>query len=233
MTERRAHRSLHIIDLNILDYESAHRLQLETMEAIRSGSQEEDVLFLVEHPPVYTFGRKSKNDSLLFGDAATFEIERGGEATYHNPGQLVVYPILKLENEERDVHGYLRKLEQSIIDTLSDFGLDSEAVPGATGVWLKSPKKKIASIGVAVRGWVTYHGIALNVENDLSGFKNINPCGFSAEVMTSLKDSIGSSSPSMELVKNRYVGKFLSHFPRNLVNKPVHETGVSHSISQP
>lgn len=231
MIERRAHRSLHIIDLNTLDYESAHRLQLETMEAIRSGAQEEDVLFLVEHPPVYTFGRKSKSDALLFGDADKFEIERGGEATYHNPGQLVAYPILKLEDEERDVHGYLRKLEQSIIDTLSEFGLESEAVPGATGVWLKSSKKKIASIGVAVRGWVTYHGIALNVENDLSGFKNINPCGFTADIMTSLNFALGPSCPSLKVVKNHYVGNFLRQFPRNLVNKPVHETGPDHSIS--
>ena len=206
-------RPLKVVDLGLTEYEVAHRLQIATVEKLRAGAPN-DYLFLVEHPAVYTFGRKSKEPTLIIGEGKKVEVERGGEATYHNPGQLVAYPILKLEEKERDVHLYLRNLEETLIRVLKKYGLESEAVPGATGVWLSKERKKIASIGVAVRSWITFHGVALNVENDLAGFSAINPCGFSAGIMTSLKSHLGENSPSMEEVKTSFILSFCEVFGR-------------------
>lgn len=211
-------RRVRVIDLGLCEYEVAHRLQLATVEAIRNDSPN-DSLFLLEHPEVYTFGRKSKENRLLVGEGNLVEVERGGEATYHNPGQLVAYPILKLEDEEKDIHLYLRRLEETLIRLLSRYGVECEAIPGATGVWTSKEKKKIASIGVAVRGWVTYHGIALNVENDLGGFARINPCGFSAGVMTSLKVLLGDKAPALSGVKTAFISSFSEIFGRHLLHE--------------
>lgn len=123
------------------------------------------------------------------GDIPVFEIERGGDATYHGPGQLVGYPILQLDGDERDLHAYLRNLESALIDVCADVGLEARRNPGWTGVWIG--ERKVASIGIAVRRWVTLHGFALNVATDLSRFAAINPCGLDAAVMTSLAAASG------------------------------------------
>jgi len=204
-------RPLQVLDLGLSEYDVAHRFQLATVEKVRAGDPK-DHLLLVEHPEVYTFGRKSSGSTVV--DGKSVEVERGGEATYHNPGQMVAYPIIKLESGERDVHLYLRNLEVTLIQLLSQYGLDCEAVPGATGVWVKASKKKIASIGVAVRHWITYHGVALNVSNELAGFQKINPCGFSADIMTSLQKELGTSAPRLESVKNDFVAIFRKVFDR-------------------
>jgi lipoate-protein ligase B len=205
---------LSVRDLGVADYETVYRQQRDWVERKKRRELAEDVLVLVEHPEVYTYGRKSKQPLLPAG-IPSFSVERGGEVTYHNPGQLVAYPILELPPHERDLHRYLRKLEEVLIGTLRDFGLSAERRPGATGVWLADREKKIASIGVAVSSWVTYHGVALNVNNELSGFCRVSPCGFSGEVMTSLAAELGTAScPSMGQVKAAFLRNFESCFER-------------------
>lgn len=234
-------RPLEIRDLGLCKYATALQEQRAAVRAVKDGAIE--ALFLVEHPATYTLGRKGQRmtasdivatDSMGTGDDSSapelVEVERGGEATFHNPGQLVAYPILKLEGAERDVHLYLRKLEQVLIAVLARYGLKCEARKDATGVWLVGENKKIASIGIAVTGWVTYHGIALNVRNDLSGFARIQPCGYSASVMTSIEERLGGSCPSIEGVKTDFIGCFESAFGRAAVwvktTKDVAEQGA-------
>jgi lipoate-protein ligase B len=123
------------------------------------------------------------------GGIPIFEIERGGDVTYHGPGQLVGYPILALDDDERDLHAYLRNLEEALLGVCADVGLEGRRNPGWTGVWIG--ERKVASLGIAVRKWVTMHGFALNVATDLSRFAAINPCGLDAAVMTSLAEESG------------------------------------------
>ena len=174
-----------------------------------------DVLVWVEHPEVYTYGRKNP-PALGVAGVESFFVERGGEATYHNPGQLVAYPILKLGPEEKDLHRYLRDLESVLCETLHDFGISGAPKAGATGVWVRDGEKKIASIGIASRAWVTYHGIALNVSNDLTGFGRISPCGFSPDVMTSMEKELGQA-PSMTAVRDAFLHHFCKRFQRMVV----------------
>ncbi len=153
-----------------------------------------DTLILVEHPDVITLGRSAKPENVrAAGNIPVLAIERGGDVTYHGPGQLVAYPILLLREDERDLHRYLRSLEQVVIDSLADFALTGARLPGKTGVWTseEAAPRKLASIGVAVRRWVTFHGLALNVNTELSRFATINPCGFAASVMTSMARELG------------------------------------------
>jgi len=164
-------------------YEEIWQLQKELVEK-RIRDEIPDTFLIGEHPPVITCGRGTHAENLLMPDIPIVEIERGGDVTYHGPGQLVGYPILKLEGKNRDLHGYLRSLETLLIQTLAEFQIAGSTKAGLTGVWVGD--KKIASIGVAVKKWVTYHGFALNVNTDLTQFTTINPCGLSAETMTSM-----------------------------------------------
>jgi lipoate-protein ligase B len=153
-----------------------------------------DTLILVEHPDTITLGRSARKDNIVdAGDVPVFAIERGGDVTYHGPGQLVAYPIFHLREGERDLHRYLRGLEEVTIRTLVDFGVVGTRRPGLTGVWTseETAPRKLASIGVAVRKWVTLHGLALNVNTDLARFAAIHPCGFDAGVMTSMARELG------------------------------------------
>jgi lipoyl(octanoyl) transferase len=177
-----------ILELGTRAYHEVLDLQRDLVAA-RQADAIPDTLILVEHPEVITLGRSAKPENVLdVGDLAVVPIERGGDATYHGPGQLVAYPIFWLREDERDLHRYLRGLEEAILRTLADFGLRGMRVPGSTGVWIGDPAapRKLASIGVAVRKWVTLHGLALNVSTDLARFAAINPCGFPARVMTSM-----------------------------------------------
>ncbi len=196
--------------LGLLDYGEAWRLQLRLVDAVLHERLPE-LLLLCQHPDVITVGRRQRaRDNILLPRFPTFEVERGGDATYHGPGQLVGYPILKLRPNpaglsapsERDLHRYLRALEGGLIDLCAACGVRAGRRGGATGVWTQSAfevasvdgaeggeePRKIASMGIAVRRWVTFHGFALNVTTDLSRFAAINPCGFRAEVMTSLAE---------------------------------------------
>ena len=166
-------------------YADAHRIQQEVLEQ-RVAGEARDTLLLCEHPPIITIGRGTPPDQMPTGDVPTFEVERGGEATYHGPGQAVAYPILALPETRRDLHQYLRDLEQVVIGVLGEFEIEGRRAPGLTGVWVGD--KKIASIGVAVRRWVTWHGLALNVHTDLGAFQNFSPCGLDPNVMTRMSD---------------------------------------------
>jgi lipoate-protein ligase B len=178
-----------IIDLGTRDYAEAWRVQQELVAA-RQRDEVADTLVLVEHPHVLTLGRGARRDNLLAsGDMQVFEVERGGDVTYHGPGQLCGYPILYLREDERDVHLYLRHLEEALILTLAEFGIEAGRRPGLTGVWVGP--HKLASIGVAVRRWVTLHGFALNVCTDLERFSSINPCGLPASLMGSMTRVLG------------------------------------------
>jgi lipoyl(octanoyl) transferase len=170
-----------------------------------------DALLLLEHPPVYTLGRGA--DPRFLGDAGDGAIDvvrvgRGGQVTYHGPGQLVGYPILALRRHRLDVHWYVRTLEQALIDTLGDLGIGAVRREGLTGVWVG--ERKIASIGVAIRRWVTWHGFALNVGPDLGGFAAIVPCGIAGVRMTSVAaeggpDTVDAVTP---IVRDRFVATF-------------------------
>jgi len=146
-----------------------------------------------------------------------FEIERGGDVTYHGPGQLVGYPILKLRENEHDLHQYLRNLEEAMIRVLARYGIAGERNPGYTGVW--SGGRKLASIGVAVKRWVTLHGFALNVTTDLARFRAINPCGLEASVMASIQ-SLTGAAPTVEDVARQMCDEFANVFSRTTATGP-------------
>ncbi len=177
--------ALHVIDLGLIDYAAAHQRQLHLVSA-RKEEAARDTLLLLEHPHVFTLGRRrtAAANVLTPGDVPVLSIERGGDVTYHGPGQLVAYPIVALGEGERDLHRFLRNLEEGVIATCARYGVAAGRESGKTGVWTGG--KKLASIGIACRRWVTFHGLALNVNTDLSYFARINPCGFDAGVMTSL-----------------------------------------------
>jgi lipoate-protein ligase B len=179
-----------VIDLERREYGEVWKLQQELVAARQRG-EIVDTLVLVEHPEVITLGRRQSSQAnvVAAGDIPVFEIERGGDVTYHGPGQLVGYPILKLDGDERDLLVYLRNLEEALIGVCADVGVEARRNPGWTGVWIG--ERKVASLGIAVRKWVTMHGFALNVATDLSRFAAINPCGLDAAVMTSLSRECG------------------------------------------
>ena len=178
------------IDLGRREYRQVWTLQQELV-AQRQRGEIEDTLVLVEHPDVITLGRRLSAPANVVapGDIPVVEIERGGDVTYHGPGQLVGYPILALDGDERDLHAYLRNLEEALIGVCADVGLAGGRKAGWTGVWIG--ERKVASLGIAVRKWVTMHGFALNVATDLARFAAINPCGLDAAVMTSLARECG------------------------------------------
>lgn len=172
------------------NYISIWNYQKSRLEQIAEGSAPEAVI-LCEHELVATLGRRAKADNIIDSSVPQIEIERGGDVTLHQPGQLVIYPLLKLHGSifPGGLHEYLRFCEEVVIQTLSSFRLAAGRW-GPTGVWVKvsdGSTRKIASIGVAVRKWITYHGIALNIQNDLQEFSKIRPCDFDSSVMTSMK----------------------------------------------
>ena len=183
---------LRVVDLGTRAFAEVWQLQLETVAA-RQDDRVPDTLLLVEHPHVITLGRAARRENLLRPEGTpVFAIERGGDVTYHGPGQLVGYPILRLDGPERDLHLYLRRLEEMLIRTVGELGVPAERRVGATGVWTGGGQpRKLASIGIAIKRWVTLHGFALNVSTDLARFSAINPCGFEASVMTSLSAALG------------------------------------------
>jgi lipoate-protein ligase B len=168
-------------------YAAAYALQRELV-AKRLQDEVGDVLVLTEHEPVVTVGRGTPRDGWPTTDLPVVEIERGGEATYHGPGQLVAYPILRLPDGRRDLHAYLRDLEEVVIRCLAEVDVEGVRRAGLTGVWLGD--KKVCSIGVTAKGWVTSHGFALNLRTDLDAFRAFRPCGLDPDVMTNLADHV-------------------------------------------
>ena len=181
---------IHVQDLGILPFDEAHAHQ-QRMVAERLQGGIPDTLVLLEHPLVLTLGRGTHRENLLATEhIPTLEVERGGDATLHMPGQVVGYLIRELPEGQRDLRAHLRLCEQIVMDAIAPLGLTGGRVHKKTGVWIDG-SRKIASIGIACRRWVTWHGFALNVCNDLSTFQAINPCGLSAAVMTSLSTELG------------------------------------------
>jgi lipoate-protein ligase B len=200
-----------------MPYGEALDLQRSIARDRISGAVSQDVLLLVEHPPVVTLGRSSKEKHLTASPeflqthgVELFEVERGGDVTFHGPGQLVGYPIIDLKRHRQDLHWYLRRIEEALINTLADYEIPGERNTSYTGVWTRG--KKIASIGVHARDWVTWHGFALNVTTDLSFFDLIVPCGISGVVMTSVARELGAEEVSAQDVRDRVTAKFAEAF---------------------
>lgn len=226
-------KSLDFYDLGFMNYHEAwslqksiqsllisEKLENSTQKAIEASS---DVLLFVEHPHVYTLGKSGKQDHLLVTDemlallgAEFVKIDRGGDITYHGPGQIVGYPILDLSRHFTDIHRYLRTLEEVAIRTCTDYGIKAERIDGLTGVWVN--EEKICAFGVKCSRWVTTHGFAFNVNPDLTYFNAIVPCGIPDHGVTSLKALLGTS-PDLAEVKQRLKTHFASLFEVQIVEK--------------
>lgn len=206
-------RVLTVHTLDIVDYKQALELQLSLLNKIKQG-EVGDTLLLLEHPPTFTVGRRGKPENLLKNHeelkkrGINFEIVgRGGDITYHGPGQLVGYPILDLNNHRCDIRVYMRNIEEAIIGALREFDITGTRKKDYTGVWVRN--EKIASIGIGVKKWVTYHGFALNVNTDLSYFDMIVPCGIPGIKMTSIRELAHSEKDiEMSKVKDSIIGAF-------------------------
>ncbi|MBD6616019.1 lipoyl(octanoyl) transferase LipB [Komarekiella sp. 'clone 1'] len=176
----------------LMPYLDAHAWQRSLLAERINDPSVDDVLILLEHPPVYTLGQGANPEFLKFeinkSEYDVHRVERGGEVTYHCPGQLVGYPILNLQRYRQDLHWYLRQLEEVLIRVLAIYGLEGERIPAFTGVWLQG--RKVAAIGIKVSRWITMHGFALNVCPDMTGFEQIVPCGISDKSVGSLAEWI-------------------------------------------
>jgi lipoyl(octanoyl) transferase len=225
---------LAVVDLGTMSYGAALSLQRATAAARISGALPDDVLMLVEHPPVVTLGRGTKPGHLVASEAQLrargvelFEVERGGDVTFHGPGQLVGYPVIDLKRHRQDLHWYLRQVEESIIQAMASYGLPGLRNKGFTGVWTSGVSngdgpgtgdgtglgtgvrlRKVASIGVHARDWVTWHGFALNVSTDLTYFDLIVPCGISDVTMTTMERELGSAFPGNDAIAHEVAGSF-------------------------
>jgi len=193
---------LWVVNLGTVPYEEALELQRALARERISGAIPEDMLLLLEHPPVVTLGRATKAANLISSaeflaskGVELFEVERGGDVTFHGPGQHVGYPIIDLKRHKLDLHWYLRQVEEALIQTLAAYSIPAERNVGFTGVWTQG--RKIASIGVHARDWVTWHGFALNVTTDLSYFDLIVPCGIDGVTMTSIEKEIDRSDSQL------------------------------------
>jgi len=200
-------------------YESVWQLQ-KRLVAARAAGKVDDLLISVEHDPVLTMGRGTDRANLLAAPetlkqrgVGLFEIERGGDITFHGPGQVVLYPIIDLRRRGRDSHKYLRDLESVVIATLAEWGLEAGVKPGLTGIWVGD--YKVGAIGVAVSKWITYHGVAINVNVDLSFFDLINPCGITDYPVGSIAQLLGKGQ-GMREVERALVRSFAKHFAYNV-----------------
>lgn len=200
-----------LVDLGITDYKATYKFQ---KEAVRNRQLQEinDTLILTEHNSVFTIGRTGSRTNILVEPHVlathkirVYEIDRGGDVTYHGPGQIVIYPILDLTQYKKDIHLYLRNLEWVIIDFLAKHNIKGKRRNNFTGIWVG--QKKIASIGIGISKWVTYHGISINISTDLKYFTMINPCGLMGQGVTSLS-KIVNMSPSPQKIKINLIGSF-------------------------
>jgi len=204
-----------LLDLGRSSYQEVWALQKRLVEE-RSLGTGQDTLILVEHDHVITLGRKTSAENFRPQDVPVFQVERGGDATYHGPGQLVGYPIIKMEVP--DVRRFVRSLEDVLIVTANSFSIPAGRKEGHPGAWVG--EKKLASIGVAVTNWVTYHGFALNVNTDMSYFHLIKPCGLDPETMTSMQNQLGRTI-DFDAVKREVVKNFAGAFQAELFQAQV------------
>jgi lipoate-protein ligase B len=204
-----------ILDLGRREYKEVWELQKQLADS-RARGEIADSLILVEHEHVITLGRKTSGENLKPQNIPVYQVERGGDATYHGPGQLVGYPIINLR--DHDVRRFVRMLEEVLLQTVLEFGIRAERKEGHHGLWVNG--KKLASIGVAVTNWVTYHGFALNVNTDLSYFTLIKPCGLDPELLTSMKRILGEDL-EMANVKERLAYHFETVFEEPAPSSPI------------
>ena len=228
-------RELWVVTAGLLPYAEALDLQREIAAARIAGTIPHDVLLLCEHPPVVTIGRSAKPANMLCTPALLasrgvefHEAERGGDVTFHGPGQLVGYPIVDLKRHKQDLHWYLRQVEEALIVGLDDLGIVAERHPGLTGVWTEG--RKIASIGVHARDWVTWHGFALNVSTDLSFFDLIVPCGIDGVVMTSVARELGDA-PDASTVERTIAAAFAEVFRLTPVTAALDSRAAAASVT--
>ena len=201
-----------ILDLGKSHYNDAWKLQ-KRLQSQRISGQIDDQLLLVEHFPVYTLGKNTPREHLLTKESDNISIiqtDRGGDITFHGPGQLVGYPILDLNQYKRSITWYMRELEQLIIDVLKEYDINAERKKGLTGVWVKG--KKIAAVGGRISKWVTMHGFSLNINPDLKYYQGIIPCGIKDYGVTSMADLLGNDVPDMSEIKDTLVQHFIAKF---------------------
>jgi lipoate-protein ligase B len=210
-------RELLVLNLGARSYAEVLAFQRDAAARRISGEIDQDLLILVEHPPVVTLGRKKADNKLPVTEdflrsrgIELFEVERGGGVTFHGPGQLVGYPIFDLQRHKLDLHWYLRQVEEALIRTLATYEVPGERSAGFTGVWTGG--RKIASIGVHARTWVTWHGFALNVNTDLSFFNLMTPCGIDGVIMTSIANERQDRSIALDEVANEAANQFATLF---------------------
>ena len=215
MVKQSTSRRLIYTDLGNVEFDAAWNLQHNLFDD-RLSNKIDDTLLLLEHPHTYTFGKSADKNNLLLSEEelskkkiALFDIDRGGDITYHGPGQIVGYPIISLKEWFQDTHKYLRALEEVIIKTLSEFGIESNRLEQHTGVWIND--KKICAIGIKVTRWITMHGFAFNVNTDMDLFNGIIPCGIEDKGVTSLQEILGKKV-NIDLVKKKLVNNFKNIF---------------------
>jgi len=222
-------------DLGLVDYKETWDFQETLLQGLVAAKRQGETkptnhLILCQHPNVFTIGKSGNAANVLFDpsrsgatDASYYQINRGGDVTFHGPGQLVVYPIFDLEQFFKDIHKYMRFLEECVIKTLSSFGVHGERIVGLTGVWVPgNPAKKIAAFGVKCSRWVTMHGIGFNINTDLSYFNQIIPCGINDMSVTSLEKELGVSVNMYE-VKNSLLKHLEDLFNYNMITA-IHES---------
>ena len=200
-----------ILDLGLVEYSSALKFQKELFLEVKNGSLRSALVFC-RHFPVITLGRQAKKSNLKVADTVLSSqgisvqaVDRGGDITYHGPGQLLIYPVMHLEVFKRDLHCFLRKLEDTVIQVLSDFGINASARSGLTGVWVG--ERKISSIGIAVKNWISYHGLSLNIKDeDLVNFSLIRPCGMDIEMIS--METVLKQKVEFEDVKKTFIRRF-------------------------
>ncbi len=202
--------SHNILDLGLSDYKETWKLQ-KKLQSKRILGEIEDHLLLVEHPPVFTLGKNASKQHIINNsdDVSIIQTDRGGNITFHGPGQLVCYPILDLNHYKRSITWYMRELEQLIIDVLGEYDVKAIRKKGLTGTWVKD--KKIAALGVRISRWVTMHGFSININPDLNFYNNIIPCGIKEYGVTSMAKIMGDEVPSMDEIK----AKMTKHFTKN------------------
>lgn len=199
---------MNFIDWGLIDYQEALDKQLELCHLVSENEAQECIIFCT-HPPVVTLGRKTQSGDLTDWSGQIIEVQRGGRATYHGPSQVIAYPILDLNKRSRDLHKFIRNIEEVVIQTLKHFDVNASRQEGNTGVWVG--EKKIASIGIAVKKWVTYHGVAINIDHDPDAFKGLQPCGFSSETMISLEELIKKKVPR-GVIESELKSQFIKYF---------------------
>lgn len=221
-------KTCYALSLGTVEYARALELQVQICAAKKNGFSP-DVLLLLEHPPTITLGRSGRWHNLLVSDevlrsrgVTRYDADRGGDITFHGPGQLVGYPILKLERSEQDVHLYMRNLEETLIRTVGHFGVEAHRAEKLTGVW--TSQGKIAAMGVHISRWITRHGFALNVCTDLSYFDLINPCGLVGESVASMEAVLSRPVDMMQVIE-RTVCEFGRVFNRQMIAAPLELLG--------